>query len=72
MPPPTWLPTPSMIQHLRESDFAACGTGMSAGEMEKPKLNTPLASMLPPELSNIDVTSIFPEFRPGKVRHSNL
>ncbi|GAV06552.1 hypothetical protein RvY_16518 [Ramazzottius varieornatus] len=29
-------------------------------------LNTPLASVLPPELASIDVTDVFPEFRPDK------
>ena len=39
-----------------------------ADEAEKPRLNTPLAGMLPPELASVDVTTIFPEFRPGKVK----
>jgi hypothetical protein len=39
----------------------------TAAEGEKPKLNTPLAAMLPPEYADVDVTTIFPEFRPGQV-----
>ncbi|XP_029644075.1 transcription initiation factor TFIID subunit 1 isoform X1 [Octopus sinensis] len=39
----------------------------------KKKLNTPLASMLPKELESVDVTQLFPKFRPGKVlRFSRL
>lgn len=33
----------------------------------KKKLSTPLASMLPKELECVDVTQLFPKFRPGKV-----
>lgn len=39
----------------------------------KKKLSTPLASMLPKELECVDVTQLFPKFRPGKVlRFSRL
>ena len=70
MPPPTWLPTPSMIAAAQQAaEAGAVQSNSSAGdEAEKPKLNTPLAGMLPPELASVDVTTIFPEFRPGKVR----
>jgi hypothetical protein len=30
------------------------------------KFHTPLASLRPPELANVDVTELFPEFRPGQ------
>ncbi|RUS77280.1 hypothetical protein EGW08_014944, partial [Elysia chlorotica] len=37
------------------------------------RLHTPLADMMPPELANVDVTSIFPQFRHGQVlRFSRL
>ncbi|XP_076446577.1 LOW QUALITY PROTEIN: transcription initiation factor TFIID subunit 1-like [Babylonia areolata] len=69
MPPPTWLPTPSMIAAQQAAEAASGG----AGDGDRTKLNTPLAGMLPPELSNIEVSSIFPEFRRGKVlRFSRL
>lgn len=35
----------------------------------KVKLNTPLATMLPPELADRDVTEWFPEFRSNQVNH---
>lgn len=35
---------------------------------EKPKkLETPLAAMLPSKYANVDVTELFPDFRPDKV-----
>ena len=49
-------------------DGVAPSSESGADEAEKPKLNTPLAGMLPPELASVDVTTIFPEFRPGKVK----
>lgn len=71
MPPPTWLPTPSMlgvtVPGTTPSTSSSEG-GQITGEGERPKLNTPLAGMLPPELANVDVTKLFPEFRPGKVK----
>lgn len=42
-------------------------------EMEKKKLETPLAAMLPSKYANVDVTELFPDFRHGKVlRFSRL
>ena len=43
------------------------GTTMGSVVSEGERLNTPLAAMMPPELKNVDVTTIFPEFRSGKV-----
>lgn len=35
---------------------------------EKPrKLDTPLAAMLPSKYANVEVTELFPDFRPDKV-----
>lgn len=35
---------------------------------DKPKkLETPLAAMLPSKYANVDVTELFPDFRPDKV-----
>ena len=68
MPPPTWLPTPSMIAAQQAAEAgAAAGGNLGSGDADKRQWNTPLAGMLPPELANVDVTAIFPEFRPGKV-----
>lgn len=36
-------------------------------EMERKKLETPLAAMLPSKYANVDVTELFPDFRHGKV-----
>ncbi|KAK7495279.1 hypothetical protein BaRGS_00013461, partial [Batillaria attramentaria] len=73
MPPPTWLPTPSMLAAQATAESSTSSGAPSAGDTDKSKLVTPLAGMLPPELANVDVTSIFPEFRPGMVlRFSRL
>lgn len=37
--------------------------------VEKRKLDTPLAAMLPSKYADIDVTQLFPDFRHGKVSH---
>lgn len=34
---------------------------------EKKKLETPLAAMLPSKYANVNVTELFPDFRPGQV-----
>ncbi|KAK3100550.1 hypothetical protein FSP39_021637 [Pinctada imbricata] len=69
MPPPSWLPKPSSS---RSDDLKDGGKGDTSSP-DKSKMNTPLAAMLPPELSNVDVTSLFPEFKHGKVlRFSRL
>ena len=39
---------------------------------DKKKLETPLAAMLPSKYANIDVTELFPDFRHGKVHHSEI
>lgn len=51
MPPP---PTPT-IQEVNQEG------------VEKRRLDTPLAAMLPSKYANVDVTEIFPDFRHGKV-----
>lgn len=38
-------------------------------EEDKPKLNTPLAAMLPSKYSGVDVRELFPDFRMDKVRN---
>jgi len=49
---------------------------LTAEEMEaarQRRLETPLASMLPSKYANVDVTELFPDFRPNKVlRFSRL
>ena len=39
----------------------------SLSELNKKKLETPLAAMLPSKYANIDVRELFPDFRPDKV-----
>lgn len=42
-------------------------------EVQKRKLETPLAAMLPSKYADVDVTELFPDFRPDKVlRFSRL
>lgn len=67
MPPP---PTP-------QSDSATPSAGDASSESDsarrKRHLDTPLAAMLPSKYADLDVTELFPEFRPGKVlRFSRL
>lgn len=42
-------------------------TSRSASALDKKKLETPLAAMLPSKYANIDVRELFPDFRPDKV-----
>ncbi|XP_064482007.1 transcription initiation factor TFIID subunit 1-like isoform X2 [Ornithodoros turicata] len=61
MPPPP--PSASM----------ANGTTESEASRRKRSLDTPLAAMLPSKYADLDVTELFPEFRPGQVlRFSRL
>ena len=53
MPPPAVLPSHISIDDRKFSW----------------KLNTPLAAMLPSKYAHLDVTDLFPEFRPNKVTH---
>ena len=47
--------------------------GLEEDPAEKHLLNTPLASVLPPELANINVNDVFPDFKPDVVlRFSRL
>lgn len=36
------------------------------------RLETPLAAMLPSKYANVEVTELFPDFRPDKVSINNL
>ncbi|XP_034951275.1 transcription initiation factor TFIID subunit 1 [Chelonus insularis] len=61
MPPP---PVPEEKENLTPEEIEA---------VRQRKLETPLASMLPSKYANIDVTELFPDFRPNKVlRFSRL
>ncbi|XP_012287016.1 transcription initiation factor TFIID subunit 1 [Orussus abietinus] len=61
MPPP---PIPEEKEILTPEEIEAA---------RQRKLETPLASMLPSKYANIDVTELFPDFRPNKVlRFSRL
>lgn len=61
MPPP---PVPEEKEALTPAEQEAA---------EKRKLETPLASMLPSKYANVDVTELFPDFRPNQVlRFSKL
>ena len=83
MPPPSWLPSTSKSGEVKvkgedegqtlelkvsqAGPSGSPGTTMGSVVSEGERLNTPLAAMMPPELKNVDVTTIFPEFRSGKV-----
>lgn len=56
MPPP---PAPSDIEVAQDKKDEA--------EANKRRLETPLAAMLPSKYANIEVTDLFPDFRPDKV-----
>ncbi|KAH9513821.1 Transcription initiation factor TFIID subunit 1 [Bulinus truncatus] len=88
MPPPSWLPCPTQPISINTSYGGSLSASapitsvakFNADDQTSPsdlspgkKLNTPLADMMPPELANVDVTSLFPEFRHGQVlRFSRL
>lgn len=45
----------------------------SKQKTDKPKkLETPLAAMLPSKYANVDVTELFPDFRPDKVNNYHM
>lgn len=80
MPPPSWLPPRSAgtghpgaggdgvkIEGASQAEVQPREAPL-IGDAEAQNLNTPLAAMLPPELRKVDVTSLFPEFKPGQVR----
>lgn len=54
MPPP---PTPTVQSQVEVNQEG----------VEKRRLDTPLAAMLPSKYANVDVTELFPDFRHGKV-----
>lgn len=71
MPPPTSLPIKQEYQGTDEKSTA--NASILNGDVERKKLETPLAAMLPSKYANIDVTELFPDFRHGKVlRFSRL
>nr|XP_022324480.1 transcription initiation factor TFIID subunit 1-like isoform X2 [Crassostrea virginica] len=69
MPPPSFVP-----KGLKMGDgISRVEKSSIQSSPDKGKANTPLAAMLPPELSNIDVAALFPEFRHAQVlRFSRL
>lgn len=87
MPPPTWIPSQStqtavppqapvsdkLPSHADILSVIQLSMRPQVKAEAGPKLNTPLASMLPPELADKDVREWFPEFRSGQVlRFSRL
>lgn len=80
MPPPSWLPPQSSpsnaadrpVHSVKDEELQSALASISPEKIVydsegKPSLKTPLAAMLPPELSQVNVTDLFPEFRRGKV-----
>lgn len=65
MPPPSFVP-----KGIKSSDGKSEKSSPQSSP-DKSKANTPLAAMLPQELSNIDVAALFPEFRHGQVSKEN-
>lgn len=61
MPPPSWLPKTVKT----EED----GRIISPEKSSPKTYHTPLGSLRPPELADVDVTDLFPEFRPGQVSY---
>jgi hypothetical protein len=62
--PPAWYSSssaPSVGLHSESTGTSADAESKSNG------LACPLAGLLPPEYANIDVTQLFPDFRPGQV-----
>ncbi|KAJ8298033.1 hypothetical protein KUTeg_024564 [Tegillarca granosa] len=80
MPPPSWLPQQPGQKSDGSKDDQSTHDKPDDGDQTKQdssdnqkQLHTPLAAMLPPELSKVDVTTLFPEFRKGQVlRFSRL
>ncbi|XP_013414213.1 transcription initiation factor TFIID subunit 1 [Lingula anatina] len=86
MLPPSWIPNGGSHSSPRgrsgQSEEEQVDGGATGGEgdmasfqhaLDQRKLNTPLASMLPPELAHVKVTDLFPEFRHGQtLRFSRL
>ncbi|XP_037277231.1 TATA-box binding protein associated factor 1 isoform X3 [Rhipicephalus microplus] len=78
MPPP---PVPAPLPGSQQADKSSKGTEDTKEQSEddetsaarKRNLDTPLAAMLPSKYADLDVTELFPEFRPGQVlRFSRL
>ncbi|XP_041357029.1 transcription initiation factor TFIID subunit 1-like isoform X3 [Gigantopelta aegis] len=79
MPPPSWLPCTTSAAASTELAKLSDGISQSSEEISDThgqtpsSVKTPLADMLPPQLADVSVTQLFPEFRPGKVlRFSRL
>ncbi|XP_077558430.1 TATA-box binding protein associated factor 1 isoform X4 [Haemaphysalis longicornis] len=79
MPPPP-LPMPLPDSPAADKAVAETDEGKDSEEADgdsssapKRNLDTPLAAMLPSKYADLDVTELFPEFRPGQVlRFSRL
>lgn len=65
------MPPPSFVPKGIKSGDGKLEKSSPQSSPDKSKANTPLAAMLPPELSNIDVAALFPEFRHGQVSEEN-
>ncbi|XP_055958756.1 transcription initiation factor TFIID subunit 1 isoform X2 [Patella vulgata] len=78
MPPPAWLPLHNQcptdgLTPSHTLDSSGQKTPISSNDDGSPSKNAPLANMLPPEMMSVDVTKLFPEFRPNQVlRFSRL
>ncbi|XP_052278992.1 transcription initiation factor TFIID subunit 1-like isoform X2 [Dreissena polymorpha] len=73
MPPPSWLPVHTKPSEQKLHNGPSTSSQDSPSVDEAGNLSTPLASMLPPELKNVNVKQYFPEFRKNKVlRFSRL
>lgn len=77
-PPPLPLPLPDSPAADKAAAEAEDGKDSEEGDGDpssapKRNLDTPLAAMLPSKYADLDVTELFPEFRPGQVlRFSRL
>ena len=65
--PTSWFPATAKSDSTVPTETS--GTS-SDGDLKASSSTTcPLAGLLPPEYANIDVTQLFPDFRPGQVRY---
>lgn len=58
--------------HISESDYDGDNETNDKKFDKSKRLETPLAAMLPSKYENVDVTTLFPDFRVGKVIHITL
>lgn len=59
--------TASIKQEVLESDYDGDNEQNDKHTDRSKRLETPLAAMLPSKYENVDVTTLFPDFRVGKV-----